>query len=183
MDLNGLNELARRVTKGDDKAYTALLRECARIVRGYIFNRAAPNDRSRIEDIVQDTLLAIHTKFHTYDPAQPFVPWLVAVTRHKMIDHWRRNKLEQTAPFDDALDDIAVIETQGADTAHTLEKLLAQLNDKQRRVVELARIEGRSMAEIAADMALSVADVKVTLHRALLKLAAHAQAGGGKHAD
>ncbi len=182
MDLTALNALARSVTKGDDKAYTALLRECARIVRGYIFNRAPPQDRGGVEDVVQDTLLAIHTKFHTYDPAQPFVPWLVAVTRHKMIDHWRRNKQAPLAPFDDALDDIAIVETQGADTAHTLEKLLGHLNDKQRRVVELARIEGRSMAEIAADMGISVADTKVTLHRALLKLAAHAQEGN-THAD
>ncbi len=50
---------------------------------------------------MQEVLLAVHLKRHTYDPAAPFAPWLFAVTRNKVIDALRRRGRRVFVPIED----------------------------------------------------------------------------------
>lgn len=178
LDLNSLAGLARA---GDRKAYEALLKSSARLLRGYLMSRVYGSERSIIEDIVQETLLAVHTRFQTYNPANPFIPWLKVVAQHKLVDHWRRMKIRTAISLDDFGDSIAEVGANGAEainTAITLEKLLDPLPEKQQRIIRLAKIEGQSMEDIAQEMGLGLSDVKVTLHRALKALTQAAVAAG-----
>ena len=181
-----LDDLARKVAAGNAAAYTPLLRDAARVVRAYVSARVTGNDRAVIEDIVQDTLLAVHTKFQTYDPAMPFMPWLRTIAHHKLIDHWRRQKIAFLVTIEDSDAELVAADTPQTEAAITLEKLFEKLSDKQRRVVQMARLDGKSMAEIAAELGVSVSDAKVTLHRAIMKLSDYVQREhdkGASHAN
>ena len=162
---------------GDAARYQWVLQECARRLRGYIgprLLRMAPAMAGDAEDVVQECLLALHLKGHTYDADQPFAPWLYAVARYKLIDALRRRQpgrelsLDLLAETHEFADGNESTEPQaGADLA----VLLAQLPEKQRQPIELVKLQGRSVVEAAAATGLSVSAVKVGIHRGLKALA------------
>jgi RNA polymerase sigma-70 factor (ECF subfamily) len=173
MDKYNLDQLVKDVARGDESAYRRLLEASAKLVRGYLLAKVTGAMRADVEDIVQEILLAVHLKYNSYNPALPYLPWLRTIAHHKLVDAWRKRKMSGAVPFDDVMaETIADGTSQSADTdaALTLERLMAQLPEKQQKVVRLARIDGKSMAEIAREMMITVADVKVTLHRAIRKL-------------
>jgi RNA polymerase sigma-70 factor, ECF subfamily len=84
------SSLMRMALAGDQLAYQRLLLAVAPHIRG-VARRCLPQAGSAdVEDIVQETLLAVHLKRTTWDPSLPFLPWLNAVARHKAIDAIRR---------------------------------------------------------------------------------------------
>ena len=173
MDKYNLDQLVKDVARGDEAAYRKLLEASARLVRGYLLSKIQGPMRADVEDIVQEILLTVHLKYNSYDTSLPFLPWLRTIAHHKLVDAWRKRKLSGTVPLDDFLSDTvadAHVQSEETDAALTLERLMANLPAKQQQVVKLARIDGKSMAEIAKEMTLSIADVKVTLHRAIRKL-------------
>lgn len=189
MDANTIQRLVAKVAEGDKVAYTELLRLSASIVRAHVAARVTGRDRMMIEDIVQDTLLAVHTKYHSYDPSMPYLPWLRTVAHHKLVDHWRRQNIAFLISVDDTESGIDLVEPVSAeahsDAAITLERMFDELSEKQRRVVQLAKLDGKTMVEIAEDLKISVSDAKVTLHRAITRLSVLAQnhqKGGEGHA-
>lgn len=175
MDKNELDRLVKEVAAGDASAYRRLLEASARLVRGYVLAKMPPAHRGDAEDVVQETLLAVHLKYNSYNPALPFLPWLRTIAHHKLVDFWRKRNISGALPLEEDVVDARGDESANTNAALTLEKLLAALPDKQQNIVRLARIDGKSMQEIADEMKLSVPDVKVTLHRALKKLAANAK--------
>src|SRR5512141_1365425 len=87
-----LRGLMRAGLRGDTAAYRALLGRLSANLRGYYKGRLARIGRSatEAEDLVQESLLAIHTRRHTYDPGEALTPWVYAIARYKLIDHLRR---------------------------------------------------------------------------------------------
>lgn len=180
MDKYNLEQMVKDVARGDEAAYRKLLEASAKLVRGYLLSKINGPMRADVEDIVQEILLSVHLKYHSYDHSLPYLPWLRTIAHHKMIDAWRKRKITETVPFDDFMaETVADTGSQSTDTdaALTLERLMGELPEKQQKVVRLARIDGKSMTEIAKEMMISVADVKVTLHRAIKKLAANVKEG------
>jgi RNA polymerase sigma-70 factor (ECF subfamily) len=169
---------------GDEASYAQALRECAVLLRRFAaakLQRMAPGLVGDTEDVVQECLLALHLKAHTYDAGQPFEPWLYAVARYKLIDLLRRRQpgrelsLDLLAETHEFADGGESTEPQaGADLA----VLLAQLPDKQRRPIELVKLEGRSVADAAAATGLSISAVKVGIHRGLKALGKRLAAQG-----
>lgn len=176
-DADALGGLFVAGREGDERRYAAALGQCASLLRRFTvakLQRMAPGLVGDAEDCVQECLLAIHLKAHTYDASQPFEPWLYAVARYKLIDLLRRRQPGRELSLD------LLAETQAfADPAEAhdpkagddLASLLAHLPDKQRRPIELVKLEGRSVAEAAATTGLSVSAVKVGIHRGLKALA------------
>jgi RNA polymerase sigma-70 factor (ECF subfamily) len=169
-----LRELLVAAQRGDAAAYSQFLRELALLLRGFFRRRLArhPDD---VEDLVQETLLAVHNKRHTYDPQQPATAWLHAIARYKLVDLLRaragREALHE--PLDD--DDVALLteaESEASVARRDLRVLLKQLPDKQRLPIEYVKLEGLSVRETAARTGLSEAAVKVGVHRGLKVLAA-----------
>ena len=154
---------------GNERSHTALLRALAPVLRAFYRRRVCDSDA--IEDIVQDTLIAVHTRRMTYDPARPFTAWLFAVARYKMIDHFRRTR--QTLPIDDFENALTVQGFEAEISARLdIDQLLEQLPDKQSRLIRQTRLEGHSIAETADRESLGESDVKVSIHRGLKALAA-----------
>ncbi len=150
---------------GDANAYHRLLTELSLWLRRY-YARRLPH--AMVDDAVQDTLLAVHAKRHTYDPSRPFQPWLAAIARHKWIDRLRSMKL---APTEALTDDLSVPDHGNAVmSARSLERLLAELKPAQSEAIRLVKLEGFSIEEAAARTGQSMSLVKVNIHRGLNRL-------------
>jgi RNA polymerase sigma factor (sigma-70 family) len=152
---------------GDANAYRTLLGELAAWLRRYYASRLPP---AMSEDAVQDVLLAIHEKRHTYDPARPFGPWLAAIARYKWIDRLRSLKAEAAEPLDE---NIGV--SDHGDTViagSTFQQLLAELKPPQAEAIRLVKLEGYSVEEASRATGQSVSLIKVNIHRGLKRLAA-----------
>ena len=154
---------------GDGKAYHQLLRDLAPIMRSY-FRRRLRDAEQDIEDLVQETLISIHSRRETYDISRPFTVWAFAVARHKLIDLLRRGR--GAISLDGLEEVLSGGDFESAAIARMdLETLLAQLPAKQARAIRDTKIEGLSVAEAASMRGLSTADVKVSVHRGLKQLA------------
>src|SRR6267154_3739097 len=79
---------------GDAASHRALLDRLSRRLRAYYKGKLAGVGRgaSEAEDLVQEAVLAIHIKRHTYNPAEPLTPWVHAIARYKLIDFLRRTR-------------------------------------------------------------------------------------------
>jgi RNA polymerase sigma factor (sigma-70 family) len=150
---------------GDASSYHHLLSEVAVWLRRYYARRLPP---AVIDDAIQDTLVAIHEKRHTYDPTRPFGAWLAAIARYKWIDALRSLKMKPTEALDD---DIPVADHEEAITsAWSLERLLATLKPGQSQVIRLVKLQGLSIEEASKATGQSAPLVKVNIHRGLERL-------------
>jgi RNA polymerase sigma-70 factor, ECF subfamily len=128
------------------------------------------------EDMIQETLLAIHTRRHTYDDAFPVSAWIMAIAKYKLIDFWRKHGRRDTLTdaFDDTDLDQQSIVTTDAVTSNLadIEKLLSALPKKQRQAIELIKLLGLSVSEAAQQTGLSESALKVQVHRGIKQLTA-----------
>ena len=165
---------------GDAAAYRMLLSGLTRHLRGYYARRL---DNGAAEDAVQETLIAIHNKRATYDPAQPFTAWVYGIARYKLIDEYRRHKRRATVPLDEAHDLFGHDEAAEAIARRDVGKLLAKLPPAKRQLVSDIKLDGVSVAEAAKRTGLSESAVKVTVHRAIKSLGEDLKQEGRGDAD
>lgn len=168
---------------GDAAAWRVLLTEMGGHLRPF-FARRLFGDASDAEDLVQETLIAIHAKRATWDPRQPFTAWAYAVARHKLIDHLRRQGRRPTHPLEEASELFADHTVEDGAARWDLGRCLSLLPLRQRRLIEDVRLRGLSVAEAAERHGYSVAAAKVSLHRSMKSLNARfAPANDGGAAD
>ncbi len=169
------SELMARAQAGDKIAYRRLLED----ITPYLRSRAARHALlfGEVEDVVQDVLLTVHTVRHTYDPGRPFGPWLLAITRRRIVDRLRRrgSRTAAEAPLGPQHEAIAA---DGANLhpllsgQRALQAAIARLPAGQRRAILLLKLRGLSLKEAALESGLSIAALKVASHRALKALRA-----------
>lgn len=163
--------------KGDATAYRMLLQGLTRHLRSYYARRLDP---AAAEDAVQETLIAIHAKRATYDAALPFTAWVYGIARYKLIDEYRRIKRRATVPLDEAGDLFGHDETVEAVARRDVNKLLSKLPVAKQQLVRDIKLEGASVADVAARTGMSESAVKVSVHRAIKSLGDQI---GGSDAD
>jgi len=175
-----LRPLWLRAQAGDEAAYREALARMAVRLRAYFTRRlfAWPDE---VEDLVQETLLALHLQRGTYDPALPVSAWMHAIARHKLVDLLRRRGRhealhESLDEIDDDRHPAAAPDAQPA--RRDLARLLQALPAAQRRAIEWTKIEGLSVVEAAARGGVSVAALKMQVHRGLKRLAALVRESG-----
>ena len=153
---------------GDAAAQRALLRSVAVLLRRYYRRRLA--DDGTIEDLVQESLIAIHTRRASYDRDRPFLPWAYALARYKMIDRLRQSRsfvsIDQAEWLSDGKDAAAA-----SDARSDVDRMLGTLPAKQAAAIRATKLDGLSVAEAAAREEISESDVKVSVHRGLRALA------------
>lgn len=156
---------------GDAAAHRAFLTAAATALRGYLRARlrGSPDD---VEDIVQETLIALHTRRDSYDPALPVTAWMFAIGKYRMIDHVRRLKRRGVAvELDDAEPALATDGDAEAGTAkRDVARLLEKLPPKQQTAIRMVKLEDRSVRETAEATGLSESDIKISIHRGLKTL-------------
>ena len=168
-----LRELLVKGIDGDASAYHGFLKALSAHLRAYFRKRLfqRPDD---IEDLVQETLLAVHNQRHTYQTDQPLTAWVHAIARYKLVDLLRARRSSEafTEPLDDELEVFAASDTDAADARRDLDKLLAELPEHHRLPIMHIKLEGLSVAEAAQRTGMSESAIKVGVHRGLKALAA-----------
>ncbi|MDX3772711.1 sigma-70 family RNA polymerase sigma factor [Chromatiaceae bacterium AAb-1] len=166
---------------GDRAAYQRFLQEFAaylrRIVR-YRLRHLGLNP-AEAEDVVQEVLVAVHSKRDQWNAERPLRPWLDAIARYKIIDTARRLRKETRGRVELSDDewsslvplDQGIPEISGAD----IESLISELPSGEQSVVRAIGIHGASHRETAAQLGMKEGAVRVAFHRALKKLIAAAR--------
>ena len=161
---------------GEAGPYRRLLDELSGLLRAYYGRRCPPGLDA--EDLVQETLIAVHTRRSTYDPGQPFTAWAYAIARYKLIDALRRGRAHLRAPLEDA-DALftptgATGSADAAMAARDLERVMADLPERTRDLIRATKLAGLSTREAAERHGMTETAVKVAIHRGLKSL-------GGKY--
>lgn len=158
---------------GDAAAYHAFLRDLSTHLRAF-FRKRLPGLPDEVEDLVQETLLAVHNQRHTYDSQQPLTAWVYAIAKYKLVDLLRRRAGHERRndPLDDEEDVLAHNDADAATARLDLAKLLMLLPPRQRLPIVHMKLEGLSVVETARVTGMSESAVKVNVHRGLKALAA-----------
>jgi RNA polymerase sigma-70 factor (ECF subfamily) len=158
---------------GDARAYRQFLDELTRRLRAFVRRRLF-DMQDHAEDIVQETLLAVHNARLTYRRDQPVTAWIYAIARYKLMD-FLRARMRHDA-LNDSLDHAAELfeesDEAASDARRDVAVLLDSLPERQRRPIEMVKLEGLSVAETASRTGMSESAVKVGIHRGLKALAA-----------
>ncbi|HXP01250.1 MAG TPA: sigma-70 family RNA polymerase sigma factor [Luteibacter sp.] len=158
---------------GDATRYRQFLDGLSGHLRAYL-RRRLPKAQADVEDILQETLLAVHNARHTYRQEQPLTAWVHAIARYKLMDffraHSRREALHE--PFDDDGGLFVASDAEPADARRDVGQLLEALPDRHRLPIVLVKLQGLSVAEAAQRSGMSESAVKVGVHRGLKALAA-----------
>jgi len=167
---------------GEGASYRSLLDRLSSRLRAYYKGKLAHAGRgaTEAEDLVQEVLLAIHLKRHTYDVGEPFTPWVHTIARYKLIDYLRRTRSTASIPLDEGTEAMAQDDHADAESSHDIRKLLQRLPEKMRCSILCVKLEGRSVAEAAVQCGISESGVKINIHRGLRVLATFIRAGEQK---
>lgn len=162
---SGLETLMARYQRGDFAAATALIHRLSpQLHRFFVVQFASRGDA---DDLLQETWMRIHEVRHTYRTGEPVLPWLYAIARHIRVDHYR--KARRTATREEPLEEmpeVAAVLPAGPGGTSDLEALLAPLPQSQREVIEMLKVSGMSLEEVARATSSSVGSVKQKAHRA-----------------
>lgn len=166
--------LMRSAMAGDAAAYHRLLKAITPVLRatsrrGLVSAGQSPD---QAEDIVQDILLAVHLKRHTWDANAPFAPWLFAIARNKLIDALRRRGRRVFVNIDDFAETLPEEPKPETASATEVTAQLELLPARQREVLQSIAVESASIKDTARKFAMSEGAVRVALHRALASLTA-----------
>jgi len=174
-DENELKALMLASLDGDTASHRTLLERLSRRLRAYYKGKLAGIGRSatEAEDLVQEAVLAIHIKRHTYDPAELLTPWVHAIARYKLIDFLRRTRTSLAdVPIDEADQIMAHDDNVSAESTYDVRRLMERLPKNMRCAIEAVKLDGQSVAEAADRCGISESAVKVNIHRGLKTLAA-----------
>jgi RNA polymerase sigma factor (sigma-70 family) len=152
---------------GNGGAYRRLLGEVSVWLTRYFQRRLPPGD---VDDAVQETLLAVHRRRHTYDPQYPLGPWLAAIAKNKWIDQLRslgRRLGEELS------DEISVGDHEASVISSlVLASLLKEVRPAQAQAIMLVKIQGYSIEDVSGIIGLSPSAIKMNIHRGLARLTA-----------
>ncbi|MBI1171010.1 sigma-70 family RNA polymerase sigma factor [bacterium] len=159
---------------GDGQAYARFLIAVTPVIRGIVRARGRSLPPDQHEDIVQDVLLGLHLKRHTWRQDHPVRPWVYAIARYKVIDAFRKRGAAIHLPIED-YSDILPAEAEAdpvhrQDEAREVERLLGQLDPRSAEIVRAVSLREESQATVGARLQMSPANLRVTLHRAMKKL-------------
>ena len=152
---------------GHGGAYRRLLGEISVWLTRYFQRRLPPAD---VDDAVQETLLTVHRRRHTYDPQYPLGPWLAAIAKRKWIDQLRslgRRPTEELS-VDLSIGDHEASVVSGS----VLASLLEELRPAQAQAILLVKVQGYSIEDASRETGLSASAIKMNIHRGLARLTA-----------
>ncbi len=152
---------------GHGGAYRRLLAEVSTWLTRYFQRRLPPGE---VDDAVQETLLAIHRRRHTYDPQFPLGPWLAAIAKHKWVDQLRSLGRR---PFDELPESLSVGDHEASVVSSSvLASLLEELRPAQAQAILLVKVQGYTIEDASGETGLSPSAIKMNIHRGLARLTA-----------
>lgn len=170
-DEKELAALLRESLAGSETSYARFLDRVGRLVRALARRKLGGGTGVEPEDIVQETLLAVHAKRHTWRSSDPVLPWVYAIARYKVVDAYRRRGRRVEVSIDDFAERLEAEQTETV-SEREIARAVEGLAAGQARVVRSISVEGRSIAETAKALGMKETAVRVALHRGLSAIAA-----------
>jgi RNA polymerase sigma-70 factor, ECF subfamily len=164
-----LEMLMARYQNGDFAAATALIDRISPQLYRFFLGQIV--SRLDADDLLQDTWLRVHRVRHTYRPGEPVLPWFYAIARHVRVDHYR--KAIRTTSREQRLEEMSELAATAPEQigkSDDLDALLAPLSESQREVLQMLKVAGMSLEEVARATSSTVGSVKQKVHRAYEKL-------------
>lgn len=159
-----LSTLLRSAQAGDQNAYTEFLLSATTLLRKYLSRKVFQQDL--VEDVLQETLLAIHKARHTFIEGKKIGPWMYTIANYKAIDCIRSVSSRKLDYFSyDEFDELAQENEEQEFSSADLQEALEALPEQQCKIIQLLKIDGFSVKEVAQRLNLSEANVKVIAHR------------------
>ena len=173
-------QLVAQYAKGTNEAFDALLLRHKTNLFGYIIQRV--KDRDLADDIFQETFVKAITTIRQgrYNEEGKFSAWICRIARNLIVDYFRQEKTEASVSTDDGTVDIlnrkeladetvedAIIDLQ---IEEDVRRLVGQLPQEQRRVVEMRYYEGLSFKEIAEQTGVSINTALGRMRYAILNM-------------
>jgi RNA polymerase sigma-70 factor (ECF subfamily) len=171
-----LGRLMQAAQRGDSACYRELLRIVMPRIRAIVMRQRGFAGSAEAEDLVQDVLLSLHAVRATYDSSRPFVPWLLAIVRNRLVDGARRYARTAGREVRIVEDDVtfseleANVDIEELGDADTLRDAVRELPHGQRQAIELLKLQELSLNEAAEKSGSSVGALKVATHRAMATL-------------
>jgi RNA polymerase sigma factor (sigma-70 family) len=156
--------------RGDGQAYARFLRDIVPVIRGIVRAKAGGLGGAVEEDIVQDVLLAIHDKRHTWREDEPVQPWLYAITRYKVVDAFRRRGRSASVPIEDMADTLPAPEEADPTERADAMRVIGRLEPASAELVLAIVRQGASIRDLAQRFGITEGAVRVRLHRATRRL-------------
>lgn len=169
--LDPWGQLLAEANAGNPQAYVRFLQSVTPVLRGIVRAKGGGLGESCCEDILQEVLLAVHLKRHTWDAGAPVRPWLYAIARYKVVDAFRARGRNIDVPIEDYSDILAAEAGPDPTEAADMDKLIGMLDHRAAEIVRKIGLEGVSVAETGKALAMTEGAVRVALHRALKTLA------------
>jgi DNA-directed RNA polymerase specialized sigma24 family protein len=141
------------------------------VLQGFIRAKGSGLGEAGCEDVLQEVLLPIHLKRHTWQPAAPVRPWLYAITRYKVVDAFRARGRKIDLPIGDFADILAAEAGPDPTEAADIAKMIGMLDIRFAAIVRKIGLEGASVAETGQALNMNDGAVRVAFHRALKTLA------------
>lgn len=164
--------MLRDALAGDEARYRCFLEAITPSLRRLVQVRAGGMGAADCEDIVQDTLLAIHLKRHTWRADEPVRPWLFAIARYKIVDAFRARGRRVAVDIADFAETLPAPAQDDPTEAGDIARVIGHLDPRSAQIVRAIGLEGAGIAETGARLGMSEGAVRVALHRGLKKLAA-----------
>ncbi len=161
--------LLRAANAGDGQAYARFLHAITPVLRGLLRSRGRALPADAHEDVLQEVLLAIHTKRQTWREDAPLLPWLYAIARYKLADAFRRRGAAIHLPIEDLQDQLQA-PAHDVSAARDSAVLIGRLDARSAAIVRAVSLEGESAAEVGQRLEMSEGAVRVTLHRAMQRM-------------
>jgi RNA polymerase sigma factor (sigma-70 family) len=165
--------LMQATQAGDRQAYARLLHEVIPLLQRAVRRQRSFLKPEDVQDLVQDILLSLHEVRATYDPSRPFLPWLMAIARNRVADgarrHIRRSAREVVVaqlPETFSTDDPNRLGEVYRDP-EALRRAMEALPRGQRHAIEMLKLRELSLKEASALSGVSVAGLKVAVHRGM----------------
>jgi RNA polymerase sigma-70 factor (ECF subfamily) len=166
-----LATLVKQASAGNEAAFEQLARRVRARVRRWAGRLTHDDDDA--EDITQLVLVRLHERIREFEGRSRFTSWLYRVTRNVALVHRRvveRRKTiltpMRTAGAQESTGDTHDIDADAARIGRLVRAYFAELPERQREVFEMADLRGRTSAEIAAQLRIAPATVRVLLFKA-----------------
>jgi len=164
-------KLIIKAQRGDKATYSELLQGLNSFLKNYLRKRIlAQND---IDEVIQEILVAVHKSLHTYDAEKSFMGWFLAIVEYKIIDYIRALKKHSSHLDLDSISHFFAVSNSDSDLKMDIEKAMNSLNLKEKNVITLMKVDGLSISEVAEQLNLTEANVKVIAHRAYINIKAY----------
>jgi RNA polymerase sigma-70 factor, ECF subfamily len=173
------HQLATEAAKGDYQAFRVLFERYRKTVYSLAY-RVVLNPEDAL-DITQTVWMKVAEKIEQFDGHGTFRSWLATVATRQALDHLRGPRRFETVTDPEVLDDLREENssqdcppirsaTEQAEERGRVEQAMQALSFQQRAILTLQLVEDLGPKEIAQRLGLPDRQVRVQLHRAIVKL-------------